>query len=216
MEKDDGLSLNEIAVPILALSAFTALCYFAAVVMVPMVMAITLAYVLWPAIDRLKRWKIPHIVAVLLVVILAIILLSLIGLVIYGQASEFVTGVPEYWQQFQQLRALCRRKGNRFRRHLAFFHAVVKSNPLLTNGAIRQVKRQPRQVKPGAVRVFVVTLCAMLLKQHCQSNRNRHTNQPPSACGIVSNVKRRQGGKNYKKRFQMRLLSRCEKMIFHD
>lgn len=104
MEKDDGLSLNEIAVPILALSAFTALCYFAAVVLVPMVMAITLAYVLWPAISRLKRWKVPHIVAVLLVVILAIIVLSLIGLVIYGQASEFVTGVPEYWQQFQQLR----------------------------------------------------------------------------------------------------------------
>lgn len=104
MKDEDGLSLNEIAIPILALSAFTALCYFAAVVLVPVVMAITMAYVLWPAIDRLKRWKVPHIVAVLSVVLLAVIFLSLAGLLIYGQASDFVTTVPEYWQQFQQLR----------------------------------------------------------------------------------------------------------------
>ncbi len=104
MKKDDGLSLNEIAIPILALSAFTALCYFAAVVLVPTVMAITLAYVLWPAIARLKRWKVPHVVAVLLVVLLAVVLLSLVGLLIYGQASEFVSSVPQYWDQFQELR----------------------------------------------------------------------------------------------------------------
>lgn len=104
MEEDDGLSLNDIMIPILALSAFTALCYFAAVVLVPMVMAITLAYVLWPAVARLKRWKMPHMLAVLVVVLLAVILLSLAGLLIYGQASDFVTSVPGYWEKFQQLR----------------------------------------------------------------------------------------------------------------
>lgn len=104
MKRDDGLSLNEIAIPILALSAFTALCYFAAVVMVPMVMAITMAYVLWPAIARLKRWKVPHLVAVLLVVFVSVVLVSLVGLLMYGQASDFVSTVPEYWNQFQQLR----------------------------------------------------------------------------------------------------------------
>ncbi len=104
MSRESGLSLNEIAIPILALSAFTALCYFAAVVFVPTTMAITLAYVLWPAIARLKRWKVPHLVAVLVVVVFAILLLSLVGLLIYGQASDFVSSVPQYWDQFQQLR----------------------------------------------------------------------------------------------------------------
>ncbi len=104
MEKDNGLSLNEIAIPILALSAFTALCYFAAVVLVPTVMAITMAYVLWPVIARLKKWKVPHVVSVLLVVFLTVILVSLVGLLIYGEGSDFVSTVPEYWAQFQQLR----------------------------------------------------------------------------------------------------------------
>ncbi len=99
-----SLSLNQIAIPLLAIAALTALCYFAASIFVPLVTAITLAYVLWPMVARLKKWKVPHLPAVLLVLLLATIILSLVGLLIYGQVTDFIAAVPGYWEQFQKLR----------------------------------------------------------------------------------------------------------------
>ncbi len=100
-----SIPLNQISVPILAVAGMTAFCYFAAGILVPLVTAITLAYVLWPMVARLKKWKVPHIVAVLLVLLLAIIVLALIGLLIYGQAVDFAESVPGYWEQFEKLRS---------------------------------------------------------------------------------------------------------------
>lgn len=104
-EQARALPLSQITVPILALAGLTAFCYFAAGILVPLATAITLAYVLWPMISLLKRWKVPHLVAVLLVLLLAMVVLALIGLLIYGQAMQFASNVPGHWEQFQKMRA---------------------------------------------------------------------------------------------------------------
>ncbi len=101
---DRVLTINMIAVPLLAITALTALCYFAAPVLVPLVTAITLAYVLWPAIALLRRFKVPHVLAVIIVMLLLILILFFVGMLIYGEAKDFANAMPGYWEKFQELR----------------------------------------------------------------------------------------------------------------
>jgi AI-2 transport protein TqsA len=98
------LTINHVATPILAVAALTALCYFAAPILVPIVTAATLTYILWPGVAVLKKAKVPHGVAVILIMLLTIIALTAIGMLIYGEAVAFSDNVPTYWEQFQQLR----------------------------------------------------------------------------------------------------------------
>lgn len=103
-ENNEGLSLNEIAIPILALAAFTALCYFAAVVLVPVITSIALAYALWPAVAQLNRWRFPHLLSVIIVMLVTVVLLSLIGYLVYSQTADFVQNYPEHIERLRQLR----------------------------------------------------------------------------------------------------------------
>lgn len=101
---DRALTINMIAVPVLAITALAALCYFAAPVLVPLVTAITLAYVLWPAIALLKRVKVPHVLAVIIVMLLLALVMFFVGMLIYGEGRDFANRLPGYWEQFQELR----------------------------------------------------------------------------------------------------------------
>ena len=98
------LTINQIATPLLAVSAMTALCYFAAPILVPVVTSATLAFILWPGVAALKKAKIPHLLAVIIVMLLAIVLLTIIGMLIYSEAVTFGENVPDYWDRFQKLR----------------------------------------------------------------------------------------------------------------
>ncbi len=202
MKKDDGLSLNEIAVPILALSAFTALCYFAAVVLVPTVMAITMAYVLWPAIARLKKWKVPHVVAVLSVVLLSVVLLSLVGLLIYDQGSELVSSVPEYWGQFQELRV------QKLPDMPAFLDTLVNSNvdELLKKIDVTSLSSVPKYFFKGVgsvlsfigqvVLVFLLTIF-VLIEQPAYHRRLKNifgAGRATATTGMVEQVSNRIAG----------------------
>ncbi|MCK4857309.1 MAG: AI-2E family transporter [candidate division Zixibacteria bacterium] len=100
-----AITINMIAVPLLAVVALTALCYFASPILVPLVTAVTLAYVLWPLVAFLKRIKVPHLVAVIIVMLLAILLLFFVGMLIYGEAKDFAVKLPGYWERFQELRS---------------------------------------------------------------------------------------------------------------
>lgn len=103
--ENKAITVSVIAVPVLAVVALTALCYFAAPILVPLVTAMTLAYVLWPLVALLKRIKLPHVLAVVIVMLLAIVLLLVLGMVIYGEARDFATKLPGYWSKFQDLRS---------------------------------------------------------------------------------------------------------------
>jgi AI-2 transport protein TqsA len=202
MKQDDGLSLNEIAIPILALSAFTALCYFAAVVMVPVVMAVTLAYVLWPAIDRLKRWKFPHVLAVLVVVLLAVVLMSLVGLLIYGQASDFISTVPEYWDKFQELRV------EKLPEMPAFLDTLVNSkvDELLKKIDITSLSSVPKYFFKGvgsvlsfvgqAVLVFLLTIFVLIEQPtyHRRMKKIFGSGREAATTGMVDQISNRIAG----------------------
>ncbi|TFH57964.1 MAG: AI-2E family transporter [Candidatus Zixiibacteriota bacterium] len=98
------LTINQVATPLLTIAALTALCYFAAPILVPIVTAATLTYILWPGVAALKKLKIPHVLAVIIIMLLAITALTAIGMLIYSEAVTFSDNLPTYWEQLQQLR----------------------------------------------------------------------------------------------------------------
>ena len=98
------LSINLVATPLLTVAALTALCAFAAPVLVPIVTAATLTYILWPGVAALRKLKVPHVVAVIIVTLLAIAAITAIGMLILSEATAFWNNVPTYWEQLQQLR----------------------------------------------------------------------------------------------------------------
>lgn len=202
MKDRSGLSLNEIGIPILAISAFTALCYFASAIFVPVVTAITLAYILWPAIARLKSWKVPHLVAVLLVVFLAVILLSLVGLLIYGQVSDFVSVVPDYWKQFQELRV------EKLPEMPELLDTLIKSkaDELLNKIDLQSLSSLPKYLFKGvgsvlsflgqAVLVFLLTIF-ILIEQPAYHRRLKNifgTRRATTTTGMVDDISSRIAG----------------------
>lgn len=103
--ENELLTINQFAAPLLALAALTGLCYFAAPVLVPIATGVTLAYVLWPGVAALRRLKVPHLLAVMIIMLLAIITISAIGVLIISEVGALSVNLPAYWEQFQQLRA---------------------------------------------------------------------------------------------------------------
>ncbi|MDH4223194.1 MAG: AI-2E family transporter [candidate division Zixibacteria bacterium] len=103
------LTLQSVALPFLALAAFTAFCYFASPILIPIFVSISLAYMLSPFIFVLDRLKIPHFISVLVVLLAAVIIIIFLSYLLFGQASRLVQELPTYWDgillyltQFQQ------------------------------------------------------------------------------------------------------------------
>jgi len=70
--------------------------YFGRELLVPMVLALLLAFVLAPAVGLLQRARVPHAAAVLGTVLLAFAVILGVGAVVGGQASQLTTGLPRY------------------------------------------------------------------------------------------------------------------------
>ena len=96
----ENLSLSAIAIPFLAVMAAAAFCYFARPILVPLVTAVTLAYMLSPVVDFLAK-KLPRSVAVILVVGVAAALLGGIGFILFQQGQSLVSDAPAYFQDLK-------------------------------------------------------------------------------------------------------------------
>jgi predicted PurR-regulated permease PerM len=90
------LPLQNIAFPFLAVAAATAFLYFASPIVIPVIIAVSLAYILSPALSLLKRIKIPHAVAVLLVLIITSFVLGGIGYLLFVQVNNLTEDLPVY------------------------------------------------------------------------------------------------------------------------
>jgi predicted PurR-regulated permease PerM len=91
------LPLQNVAFPFVAVAAATAFLYFASPIVIPLVIAASLAYVLAPAVSLLKKIKIPHPVAVVLVLIIAFFMLGMVGYLLSVQVNNLVSDLPLYW-----------------------------------------------------------------------------------------------------------------------
>jgi AI-2 transport protein TqsA len=94
--ESEELSLQLIALPILVLTAATAFLYFAAPILVPIVLAGTLTYLLLPVVNLLKRLKIPHWLAVMIVMLALVGVFVLISYLLIGELSSLASALPQY------------------------------------------------------------------------------------------------------------------------
>jgi len=99
------LSLQAVAMPILALSATAAFCYYASPIVVPLVVAASCAFILSPAVALLKRLKIPHILAVVIVMLVAVGAFSVVLYLLVQQVQSLAAELPQYLEDLTKLAA---------------------------------------------------------------------------------------------------------------
>jgi predicted PurR-regulated permease PerM len=92
------LKLESIALPILTVMAGTAFLYFSAPFIVPLVAAIALAYILSPAVDLLKKARIPHTLAVLIVMAIGAVALLGTGYLVFQESMGLASELPQYYE----------------------------------------------------------------------------------------------------------------------
>jgi AI-2 transport protein TqsA len=93
------LTLQAITLPVIVVAAGTAFLYFAGPILIPLVMAITLTYLLLPIVDLIKKAKIPHSLAVILTMLLAAGLFVFITFLLVGEISNLVSSIQDYWDK---------------------------------------------------------------------------------------------------------------------
>jgi AI-2 transport protein TqsA len=96
------LPLQTFALPFIALAAVTAFLYFASPIVIPVIIAASLAYILSPAVSLLKKLKIPHALAVIFVLLISFFILGLIGYLLFAQANSLAQDLPTYWNSMVQ------------------------------------------------------------------------------------------------------------------
>ncbi len=78
--------------------AATAFLYYAAPILVPLIAAIALAFVLAPVVNALKNVRVPHGLAVALVMLAGAIVLVVGGYVIFQESAQLANEMPGYYQ----------------------------------------------------------------------------------------------------------------------
>ncbi len=94
------ITLQTIALPFITLAAATAFFYFASPVVIPILLAISLAYVLSPTVWFLEKLKFPRVLSVIVVLLITLIVVGWVGYFLSAQVSELFKDLPHYWEGF--------------------------------------------------------------------------------------------------------------------
>lgn len=103
MQRIRELDIQSIVMPVLTLIVGTAFFHYARPIIVPLIIAAALTYVLLPLVDLLKRLKIPHTLAVVIVMLVAVGMVTLLVFLLLGQVSDFAAAAPEYKDKVLQI-----------------------------------------------------------------------------------------------------------------
>ncbi|MCD6163712.1 MAG: AI-2E family transporter [candidate division Zixibacteria bacterium] len=90
------ITLSSIALPVLTISAAAAFFYYASVILIPMTIAAAAAYILAPVVAFLKRVKVPHFLAVLIVMLILLGVGTLITAIVLSELVDFASDLPNY------------------------------------------------------------------------------------------------------------------------
>jgi len=102
VDKNSGIiSLSSIALPILAVFAACLIFYYAAPILIPMTIAVATAYILMPVVEFLKRMKIPHFLAVVIVMVILLAIGVLFVVFAISQLAGLAQELPDYQESIQ-------------------------------------------------------------------------------------------------------------------
>ncbi len=94
--KTSTITLSSVAMPVLAVSAAVAIFYYAAPILIPMAIAAATAYTLTPVVVFLKKIKIPHFLAVLIVMLILLGIGVVLTMILVSQLADLAGDLPNY------------------------------------------------------------------------------------------------------------------------
>jgi AI-2 transport protein TqsA len=95
------LTLQIIFMPIMVLAVATAFLYFAGPILIPIVLAAALTYLLLPIVERIKKLKVPHWLAVMIVMIVVVAIFALLFYYAVNAIADLATSLPKYMNQIE-------------------------------------------------------------------------------------------------------------------
>jgi len=99
--KSSRLRLETVVLPVLAVCAACVIFYYGAPVFIPLTVAALTAYTLTPIVEFLKKRKVPHILAVILVMLVLIAVGALLLLVMISELTSLAGKFPDYQKTVQ-------------------------------------------------------------------------------------------------------------------
>jgi len=102
LENRQYFPYQSIILSFLVVVVMTAFLYFASPIIVPLVVAVAFAYVLSPLVSLLKKLKIPHPLAVILVLVITTLIFAVIGYFLFLQVGSLVQALPSYWHSMME------------------------------------------------------------------------------------------------------------------
>ncbi len=130
-----------VSVRIIATGIVIGFCYWAASVVMTLLVSILIAYMLDPVVEWLEGFRIPRGVGAVLVVLIAVGLITLLGLAIYSRAEAFADGWPTYSAILKDAASSVQKKLERFEREVSTLTPAEAARP-----AIRLADESPWQM----------------------------------------------------------------------
>ena len=98
----DSKGIYSTAATLFVIIAGLALMYVAAPVLVPLSFAMLFSFLLMPVVNRLTKWGVPQVVAILLCIILMLALIVAVIYYLFTQVSSFVADLPALQGKLQE------------------------------------------------------------------------------------------------------------------
>lgn len=95
---------------IIAAGIVIAFCYWAASLVMTLLLSILIAYFLDPVVEGLERWRVPRVLGSLLVLLLALSVVVGVGYIIFDRLDHFVADWPKYSAVLKEGSAVVERK----------------------------------------------------------------------------------------------------------
>jgi predicted PurR-regulated permease PerM len=172
LNQPQGTTLINMAVAALIIAAL----YFGREIFVPVALAVLLSFVLAPFVIRLRSWRIPRTVSVLVVVFFGFSIIFSLGGLMVSEASRLAAKLPEYQQtlsdKIESLRGLTGGSGTleqastvlkELRTELQHPDAANQpSTDVLRQSSDKPIPVEVRQPDPGALTTLVAIIQPLL------------------------------------------------------
>src|SRR5579863_637292 len=96
MPRNDNSPRQSTAIVLLWGGAVVASLFFARDVLLPFSLAVLFSFLVAPLVDRLERWRVPRVTAVLMVVLLGFAALGTFSYVVFSQVYDLAYRLPEF------------------------------------------------------------------------------------------------------------------------
>jgi predicted PurR-regulated permease PerM len=119
LEEAKLVSTSSTSGRIIAAGIVIAFCYWAASVLVTLLVAVLLAYFLDPVVTFMEEWHIPRALGSLLVVLFTIAVMLLLTVFLIERADQFGADWPQYREPLHKIASTVQQKMSTFEEHVS-------------------------------------------------------------------------------------------------